>query len=190
MRGNQGSRARLGSSITQSPGQQLDVLLLVSGDLVDPSPSPVGEPGVDKVLVGELVEVLSVKGGLEVFEGPTGRVGKSDTASVTRDRHGKGDEGGSQGVLQDGDIGHGALPLFNSGGSGGDEAERDGGGDGGDGELHYELESKGCLVGKTSVGGASMSMLESEELMEWRERESTMERECNGRAFVQTIYCT
>jgi hypothetical protein len=54
----------------------------------------------------------------------------------------------SQGVLQDGDVGDSALPLFNSGRSGGDEAERDGGGDGGDGELHYELESKGCLVGK------------------------------------------
>lgn len=48
------------------------MLLLVSGDLVDPAPSPVGEPGIDKVLVGELVEVLSVEGGFEVFEGPTG----------------------------------------------------------------------------------------------------------------------
>jgi hypothetical protein len=46
----------------------------------------------------------------------------------------------SQGVLQDGDVGDSALPLFNSGRSGRDEAERDGGGDGGDGELHYELE--------------------------------------------------
>jgi hypothetical protein len=34
-----------------------------------------------------------------------------------------------------------------------------------------------------------MSMLESEELMERRERESTMEREGNGRTFVQAIYC-
>lgn len=35
-----------------------------------------------------------------------------------------------------------------------------------------------------------MSMLESEELMERRERESTMERERNGRTFVQAIYCS
>lgn len=69
-------------------------------------------------------------------------VNKSDTKKEEEeDEEGKDD---SQGVLQDGDIGHGALPLFNSGGGGGDEAERDGGGDGGDGELHYELESKGC----------------------------------------------
>lgn len=52
----------------------------------------------------------------------------------------EGDKGYSQGVLQDGDVGDSALPLLNSGRSGGDEAERDGGGDGGDGELHYELE--------------------------------------------------
>lgn len=52
------------------------------------------------------------------------------------------DKGDSQGVLQDGDVGDSALPLFNSGRSGRDEAERDGGGDGGDGELHYELESR------------------------------------------------
>jgi hypothetical protein len=148
------SRARLGSSITQSPSQQLDVLLLVSGDLVDPAPSPVGEPGIDKVLVGELVEVLSVKGGLEVFEGPTigVRGEKSANQRQSADRSNveieQEDEGDSQGVLQDGDIGDSALPLFNSGRSGRDEAERDGGGDGGDGELHYELESKGCLVGK------------------------------------------
>jgi hypothetical protein len=78
------SRARLGSSITQSPSQQLDVLLLVSGDLVDPAPSPVGEPGIDKVLVRELVEVLSVEGGFEVFEGPTGTCRKEAvSASVS-----------------------------------------------------------------------------------------------------------
>jgi hypothetical protein len=56
------------------------------------------------------------------------------------------DKDDSQGVLQDGDVGDSALPLFNSGRSGRDEAERDGGGDGGDGELHYELESKGCCL--------------------------------------------
>jgi hypothetical protein len=49
----------------------------------------------------------------------------------------------SQGVLEDGNVGNSALPLF-SGRGGRDESQRSGdGGDGGDGELHYELSGGG-----------------------------------------------
>jgi len=64
------SRAGLGSGGTESTGQELDVLLLVSSDLADSAANPVREPGGGKVGGRELVEVLLVEGGLQVLQSP------------------------------------------------------------------------------------------------------------------------
>ena len=64
------SRAGLGSGGTESTGQELDVLLLVSSDLADSATNPVGESSGGKVGGRELVEVLLVEGGLQVLQSP------------------------------------------------------------------------------------------------------------------------
>lgn len=61
--------ARLDRLCSERGSEELDVRSFVRSDLLEAAADPLGQSGVDEVLLGVFIEALGVEGTLEIFKG-------------------------------------------------------------------------------------------------------------------------